>query len=556
MHERTKKFWILFIFLVLGPILTLLLITTLIYRRTGGTVRNQEEQLAIFMKRPVSIGQIKFKTPGQTDYFDVRLKSKDKRESIFFCPELYTFQKSSTPTQQELLELFPDQKRFKQDQIVTKPTPPITQSDENILADLESYNRSFLDNVPENISKVSIWKIPRLYVRYSRLDEFRDWFFTWIQRQETEPDRLVFFKIEEIQIMYSDADFNEMTRHSDLKGPNEVNKTTDDWLKRGIDTSFEATQGWISQFNSQLTAAVLSGVNGMFLDQRGHRQLDFSFHFAGIPCIYPINCSIEFQDKNLQDTNSEAKTRLILNTNKGSFPASLISCFSTFFYLADQKSWFTGLAIGNFTLAQKDLPAKTIWYLGNIHFYNSELTPFANRFTPTRVTGTIIDLKLDRAMIKDGVFSAIGSIYLNKGTVDKSFFIKLQDQFHLRFEPGNTLLNRFENDAVPYDEFFFEFRMLPQGIEINSSYPDRVIACFQQKTSQPENTFLYRLYLPDNANDRMVYYPNLLKLFTTKEGTTPYWSQHYKDAINHLPVENIPLETNDNTTNGGLIPPF
>ncbi len=539
MHERTKKIWFAAAALA-GVILTLGVMLRLAYRWGGGDAQDLGRKISAVLDRPVSLSKIRFLLPGKTDLFGIQIKNKTGGDTVLFCPELKTESWKSVPSKEKLLEIFPAQKRYPGFHDTKSPFEfnvqrngiPVSSGPETSFRNICLSSTTFADKIPEKTGKCVLWTIPELYVRFSELERLGEFAFEWISRYQGEND-LVFFKIEKINILYNESEFNELIRNwrsgkmisaQSSPDPKQQDTVTQSggWLQDGVEVSHDLTCRWIKDYNSSLAQIRLINIEGMFFADPQKSCFDFGFTFDGIPCTRLYNIAL-FQEHELK------KTWFSLNTNGSPFPMSFASFFNSFFCLAGKTGWFSGILGGEFYQIEKD--PRRIWTIKDFHLYQCDIAPFAQKATPTRIDGTLVDFLIESGSVQNGVFTGKGDLFLRSGSFDKTFMIRLGESLHLNFEPVNTLSNQFRDDLVPFDELAFSFEMSPKGIAFDSKFARKIIGFFKQSNLE------YRYYLPENAADRIIPYPDLLTLLATPDGPTPFWTEYYRDAINHLPVQ-------------------
>lgn len=536
MNERTKKYWILMIFFICGPLLTLVVLGIVLHRRMGVEARSIAESLSTSTGQKIRIRKARFIRPGQIDFLGIECSDPEKREPFLFCPVVRIVRKKGSPTSSEIAHFFSDRKGLTDPSASPLENEPIIPMnialDDNgrIKTDFFEYGNavSFLENIPDGIEEYQFWSIPDLYVRSSWSGEIRNRFIEWIRQQNVQQGKLIFFSIDRIVFLYSDANFKKEI--ADYTIPSRFSSFQIERkgrLARGIesaDASPESIRRWIARQNEKDQSLDLVDIHGLLIDSDQSRRIDFGFYFSELPITRPVAISL-FADK------TERKDLFFyLDANSCPFPSSFAALFCDLFYLGGQKSWFTGFLAGEWNDPDRRNSSASDWRIQNFHFRFGELEPFVKRATSIPLEGTIADFFLERASIHQGIFSGMGSLFLIKGNLDKKFLIRLRENLHLIFEPENALSNQFANDRVPYDEFAIKFSMLPQGIRFDSSFPKKIVGCLNREG------FQVGIYLPEDCLERIVPYPELLSLFAVEEGSAPYWTRFYRDAMNHLPV--------------------
>ncbi|MDO5579878.1 MAG: hypothetical protein Q4G69_01980 [Planctomycetia bacterium] len=536
MNERTKKYWILMIFFIFGPLLTLIVLGVVLHRRMGAEARSIAESLSASTGQTFQIRKARFIRPGQVDFLGIECSDPQKRESLLFCPIVRIVRKKGSPSSSEIAHFFSNRKGLTENSTSSLENEPVVPLNIALKKDDRSQNSffeygnavSFLENIPAGIKEYQFWSIPDLYIRSSRSGEIRDRFVEWIRQQKDLHGKLIFFSIDRVSFLYSDANFKKEiadytipSRFSSFQGEKKGR------LARGIesaDASPESIRRWIAQQNTNERSLDLVDIHGLFIDSAKDRRCDFGFYFSELPITRPAAISL-FLDK------AEKKDLYFcLDANSSPFPSSFASLFCDLFYLGGQKSWFTGFLAGEWSSPDKRISSASDWRIQNFHFRFAELDPFIKRATSVPLEGTIADFFLENASIRNGIFSGSGLLFLIKGNLDINFLIRLKEHLHLILEPENALSNQFANNQVPYDEFAIKFSMLPQGIRFDSSFPKKIIGCLNREG------FQIGIYLPEDCLERIVPYPDLLSILAVEEGTAPFWTRFYRDAMNHLPV--------------------
>lgn len=534
MHERTKKIWFI-TFALTGIFISLGVVLRIVYRVGGGDAQDWGRKYSLVFNRPVSFARARFLLPGKVNLECIRIKNQNDTDTVLFCPELKVEYRKSIPSNDVLLEKFPGQKRYPGFHDTKSPFEfnltengiPVSSGPDTSFRNTCLSSTTFINKIPEKSNGCCFWTIPEVYVRFSELEKLGEFIFEWIDQYRGVND-LIFFRIEKINILYNESDFNEkirdfLTRKWLFKKEMEKDSEKTGWLQDGVDVSHELICRWIRDYNNKLSAICLQNVEGMFFSDSRRNCLDFGFTFDGIPATRLYNVSI-FRDHDL------GKIWFGLNTNGSPFPMSFASFFNSFYCLAGKTGWFSGIMGGEFYQTGKD--PQRIWTIRDFHLYQCDIAPFAQKVTPTMISGTLVDFHIESGAVHNGVFNGKGDLFLRSGTFDKMFMIKLRESLHLNFEPVNLLASKFRNDEVPFDELAFGFEMHPKGISFDSKYARKIIGFFKQDNLE------LNYYLPEDAAQRIIPYPDLLTLLATPDGSTPFWTKYYRDAINHLPVKN------------------
>ncbi|MDO4587123.1 MAG: hypothetical protein Q4C95_07485 [Planctomycetia bacterium] len=515
LHDRTRRFWTLFLFVLFGPGI-LFAVLGIIYARNGNQpIQKKESQLSQFFQLSFQIQKIDFIRPYEQRFQGLSLFNQDNAKPILFCPEVYVIHKNDSVTDSQIESYFEPE---------TFSSIPHDFSTDNL----------------KSVPSYEYWTIPKLYIQVSNLAVLQSNIFDQLTRISEKNNKIIFFNIEQIAFLFKEKEINALISNFEPLKINsaKIRKKNDDFFSKdqnyysNIDISTETIQRWISDFDSSLQTFQLNQFRGLFIDLSTIRQLSASFHFDKIPMNEPIQFALLHQKAGQNSKNVDSQTFFMLNSQNVPFPCSFASLFSPIFQLTTRESWFSGLI--NATFESRTFLNNRINYsceLSNFHLFRCDVVPIAKRTTSIQINGTIADLYLKKALIKNGVFIGQGSLFLKNGSFERDLLLKLQNEFQLVFSPPNALSQSFLDNLVPFDEFAIEFEMLPNGVIFHSRYPDNnnIISIFKQKD------FQYRLYLSNNLTPQPIPYQHLLTILGSAN-----WSSFCRDAMNHLPTDSFP----------------
>ena len=86
----------------------------------------------------------------------------------------------------------------------------------------------------------------------------------------------------------------------------------------------------------------------------------------------------------------------------------------------------------------------------------------------------------------------------------KDFLARFGKEFGLEFQPGNLLINRFDDDMVPLDRVMFDFTLGRDGVSLRAAKPGGGVVAVSESTTPS-----YQILLP-SADEKTVPYPALL----------------------------------------------
>ncbi|MDD3586675.1 MAG: hypothetical protein PHQ75_05790 [Thermoguttaceae bacterium] len=507
LHDRTRRFWTFVLFLVGGPLLTLLILGLLWFRNGNWAAYAEMNNLSRKLTVPVTLEGVRYLRPSEQIFFGLGLQDPKINQTAIYCPVISFVQHRGTSDRQEF----------------------------------NTHPAAKLDQIAE-LGKKDSWAkaiIPNIYIRYSAIPRIKFLLNEFLQQtNQTSGRQVVLFEIGEVFVFYSDADFQHESEQRQSLSRAQRWKQAQALLNvdqgkappfETVDVSIESIQRWIQKYNEQTSGAQLTHVTGLYQATEQKRRVDFEFRFAQIPTERSAQFSWEFQRNDAK--KASGVSRVALRNVKSQMPCSFASMFCPFFFIVGTESWMTGTITAETTCSSEATENETLYQFDDFHLKYCDLAPLAKRVTPRDVSGTVADFYLESAQVQQGVFTGKGLLFLVNGTLEKKFLAKLAEAVPLRFDPASTLANQYKNDEVPFNQLAVSFNFKQEGVLFDSSYPKKIVAFFRNDTAE------YGIYLKENSVDTPVPYPKLVAALAMQPDVVPFWSPVYRRAINHLPVE-------------------
>jgi len=506
LRDRTRRLFLVALFLILGPLATAVLIGRIISRMERYAVPGEEEKLSKLLNQPVQIRGIKYQSPYRRLYRHISLSDRDSGQVALFCPQLEVQWLSYKKFRDEWAQRFPNEKSV-----------------------LHFTNNPRQQELPR-FSRILYLKIPQLHLRieeaafvqellkkFPGLDSSTMILFDIGQLklcQETELTQIIQETAQASPPLDVPGDFETFTEPSGITNQDEKFLVTD--------LAPVNVQNWIVNYDID-RPSFLRRITGFLTRFENTGVLNSSFYFNRIETTEPVHFIWEKQENH--------PAQFYLDAKYSPFPCSFATLFNPIFQLTNRESWFTGV------LTTESTGQNSIRYnINEFHLYRCDLTPLVRQVTTSKITGTVIDLFFENATIENGVFCGNGSVRLVKGSIARNLLLRFQEEFQLEITPSTTLFQQFDNNNVPFDDLEVRFVMSDEGIQFYSKYPSRIIAVYQQ------SNFAYRFFLPESQIGKTIPYPRLITALGNPASAAPFWTPLYRNAINHLPVKNVPAD--------------
>ena len=497
LSEKTSRRWKLAAFILFGP-MVLLAVGAVVWYRTGPmSARAVSDELSAQFDAPVTIGRVRFLRPGSQKRENVTVA--EKRTPFLFAPEIITRRAdSSSNASDAFLSILPNR-----------------SSDSNV------EQAALFDSVRTKGTKGSaqLWEIPVLCVRASKTDTL----LALLRRMsETDtPMDTVRFEIERLEFLddeaferrMKDAAQNMATADCESKADTQRQESEN---SGAVDGSDAAIRERVKRF---VQGEALCSVRGIWCTSVSWTLLAFSAD--------PLEMAADSTRPTwlmLNDHTQENAPNMIFFDSFGvPFPTFFAAKFFPTLKIAGNESWFSGRLVATRQKGTNEIA------LTDFSLADSALESMLAPVTPLTMTGEVHRLTIDSGKIDGGVFIGKGSLRLDNVRLAKSFLVKTGDALRLVFNPPTAVVNRFENDAVPFDQLQFGFELTRDGVTLSSEFPSGVIGVFKSSATQ------YSLFLPTEGEKTFCPYPDILSALGDEK--SPYWSPFYRNAINRLPVE-------------------
>ncbi|MDR0870737.1 MAG: hypothetical protein LBN39_08090 [Planctomycetaceae bacterium] len=215
----------------------------------------------------------------------------------------------------------------------------------------------------------------------------------------------------------------------------------------------------------------------------------------------------------------------VLRTGKRTIPCELAGVFSTAFRQLGTGSRFSG----EFSMENGE------WKMENVVFKNIALAPLLKQYSPFAVTGTVTDFQIHNAVFGGGTVAAEGCTQIAGGSIDKTLFHRLLDQFRLAVNPpevADTL-----SDVVPFDGCAVHFKLRNNGIEFRGDKLWENGKLLMYREGDNLRTQPMYILLPQEKSPPVPYYA-VLSLFAPDNAPVFPLTPGLKKIIGAVPVEN------------------
>lgn len=368
------------------------------------------------------------------------------------------------------------------------------------------------------------WEIPRLAVRASRVESLSPMIGRMIAPGAA---KTVFLKIGRIEFLDDEAFDSLIEGDKTAEGANaapeenESEAAAPEELAGSVDGSDAAILTRVERF-ARRTPMSAGPLDGFWF--AGEDESAFCLTLDFLMMAADANRPTLIVGRRINGGAQEKRS--VFDTFGVPFPTCAAARFFPAFQKAGADGWISGRIVGR---AGGEDGAASAVELTDFSLFHAELAPLAASVTPLAMSGTINRLCVASGRIDGGVFLGSGSLGLRGVKLAKPFLVKTQEALRLLFNPPTALVNRFPDDAVPFDQLLFGFELTKEGIALSSQYPSGVIGVFQSSSGA------YSLFLPTGGEKSFAPYPAILSALGEED--SPYWSPFYRNAINRLPVE-------------------
>lgn len=499
LSEKAFRRWKLAAFILFGPTVILAIGAVVWYRTGPMSALAVSNELSARFDAPAAVERVSFLRPGSQKRENVTLA--ENQTPFLFAPEIFTHRADASQNEDAaFLSILPKR-----------------SSDSGQTAE----QTALFDSVRASCADGSgqLWQIPVLYVRGSKTDAF----VALLRRmsQLETPIDTVRFEIGRLEFLGDEAFDRRMNAAQSAtdtadSGPEGAASVPASESTRVADGSDAAIRERVKRF---IQGETRFPVRGVWHTKAQWTLLAFSADPLHMAADSTPPTWLALSDR----SEANGGTTIFFDSFGVPFPTVFAAKFLPATKIVGNESWFSG------RMVTKRQGMASEMALTNFSLANAPLESIIMSVTPLTMTGQVNRLTIDSGKIDDGVFVGQGTLRLIDARLAKSFLVKTGDALRLVFNPPTTMVNRFENDAVLFDQLQFGFELTRQGVTLSSEYPSGVIGVFKSSSAQ------YALFLPTEGEKTFCPYPDVLSALGDEN--SPYWSPFYRNAINRLPVE-------------------
>ena len=96
LHDRTRRFWTFVLFLVGGPLMTLIVLTGLWLRNGDWAVQAEQKNYSRFLSVPVTLEGVRYLRPSEQSLFGMSLQDTKNNQTTIYCPVISIVQHRGT----------------------------------------------------------------------------------------------------------------------------------------------------------------------------------------------------------------------------------------------------------------------------------------------------------------------------------------------------------------------------------------------------------------------------------------------------------------------------
>ncbi len=537
-HLKLRRVPALLLFFLFGPALLLTVLGLVLYRHGGGSRADEEAKLTCLFRLRAEMRDVEFVRPEIQTYFGLTLFAGRAETPFLFCPEILARPlETDRPGRAQLAPILED--------LGVDETPLI----------------SVPDGAPGRE-----WLIPDLYLK---LSQWRDAEPLFHGRAGDFPEGGILFRIGRVHLIPSDELFDQIAkgyrRPRRRFGTDIIGELAaiGEGKTRGEQSGISAAEE-VKLYAQNRTESLVDEVLGIWLRAEDDSLALARFRLTNIRAAEPIALALfgrSGADLSLPrvaaapeavipdepsasdagggrgepvaaapNIESSAASRdfplaWLLDTRYSPFPAPLLAWFARKHADWGNDAWLTGRIVS----APGGAAPRRRTVLDGVEIHDADLSRLLKGVTSTRIEGRLGRLTIKEGELFDGVFLGNGRVHLLDAAFKKDFLARFGKEFGLEFQPGNLLINRFDDDMVPLDRVMFDFTLGRDGVSLRAVKPGGGVVAVSESTTPS-----YQILLP-SADEKTVPYPALLG--TLSDGNkNSFWSRFTRDALNHLPV--------------------
>ena len=245
---------------------------------------------------------------------------------------------------------------------------------------------------------------------------------------------------------------------------------------------------------------------------------DWSFEIQNITHADRLHLSFTFS---LTDT-----FEIAFQTGRQPIPCDLAAVFYSPF-----KHFSGGTFQGEFALSTRVGRNAQTTRLNNAIFQNVPLAPLVSTYTDFSVTGTIADLRFDRAVFGAEEIYAVGALLVQNGAVETALFHRCVDNFQLNVEPSDILDS--EMRMIPFTACAIHFRLQHGGIDF---WADQIwVDAIMYQLSPVTGGLEWAVRLPPHR--RTVTYHELMSIFAADNAPVVPLTPGMQSLLPHIPIQ-------------------
>jgi len=376
LHEQTRRFILLLIFYLLGPILTLGIIGGIVLRKLPSNARHWERTLTQQTGLHWKIKSVEYRSPGVVRLHSVEILDDTAQKPIVFAAQIDV--RRITDTSRE------------------KIFPGISMS-ANAQSSWSGLTAVLADWLPSLRSDEQYWQItaPNLFLIFK--DYSSDDSALLVQNTLRKVSAR-FESFAEVPIQFIFEDIYVVSEHSLQREGNKIEDKAD---------IFRLVQGNIYRTPTDIRS-------------------DWAFEIKDISNTDRLHLSFA-----LSLTNT---LEITFQTGRQPIPCGLAAVFCAPF------SRFSGGTFqGKFVQLTRSTNNSRTIRLENVVFQNVPLAPLVGPYTDFAVTGTIVNLQFDRAVFGSEGIDVDGRLRVENGAVDAALLHRCVGNFDLKVEPESAL---------------------------------------------------------------------------------------------------------------------
>ena len=540
-RTKLRRVPALLLFFLLGPALLLAVLGLVLYRHSGASRADLEDDLSRLFRVRAEMRDAEFVRPEIQTYFGLTLFAGRAETPFLFCPEILARPLGTDrPDRARILSLLEE---------VHAADSPLARTREN--------------------APGREWLIPDLYLKLSQWHDAEPFFHG---RADGFPEGGILFRIGRVHLIPSDELFDQIAGEYERPrrrfGADIIDELAaiGSGKTRGERAVLPAADE-VKRYTENGTESLLDEVLGIWLRAEDDSLVLTRFRLPEITAPEPITLTlfgrsgaessssprrvVPVPEAVIPEATAKADTAgeeapeaaavsnapsampsqpfplaWILDSRRSPFPTSVLAWFAPKLAGWGGNSWLTGRIV---SFAETGAAPRRHTNLGGVEIHDADLACLLKQVVSTRIEGTLGRLAVKEGELSDSVFLGSGRIHLLGPRFKKEFLTRFQKEFGLEFQPGDILINRFPEDMVPLDRVMFDFELGYDGVSIRAAETSRGVIAVSESTSPP-----YRILLAP-AEEKTVPYPTLLETLSGGSENS-FWSRFYRDALSHLPV--------------------